>query len=250
MADALAVLDRFGLERAWVIGHSWGGHLALHLAVAHPERVAGLLCINPLGADLSVFDDFEETLSRTLTPTQMERIHEIDERRRARDVTEADLVERFGLIWVPFFVDPGDASEPPAHVGVEASIETNRSISEHSDRRTLANGLGGVTAPGALRARRGRPAAAALLDRDRRADSRRAGRDDPRLRPLPVARAAGRLPLSRRARPQSVTSAAAPYMRESRGTTSSTLTCEHQAMSSSSPGGPYVRALIPSIASG
>jgi pimeloyl-ACP methyl ester carboxylesterase len=147
MADALAVLDLFGLERAWVIGHSWGGHLALHLAVAHPERVAGVLCVNPLGADLSVFDDHEETLSRTLTPAQMDRIHEIDERRRARDVTEADLVERFGLIWVPFFADPADASEPPARVGVEASIETNRSISEHFANGTLANGLGDVRAP-------------------------------------------------------------------------------------------------------
>ncbi|MBI4172546.1 MAG: alpha/beta hydrolase [Actinobacteria bacterium] len=34
MADALAVLDRFGVDRAWAIGHSWGGHLALHLLVA------------------------------------------------------------------------------------------------------------------------------------------------------------------------------------------------------------------------
>jgi pimeloyl-ACP methyl ester carboxylesterase len=147
VADALAVLDLFGLDRAWLIGHSWGGHLALHLAVAHPERVAGLLCINPLGANLSVFDDFEDTLSRTLTPAQMDRIHEIDERRRARDVTESDLVERFGLIWVPFFADPAHATEPPASVGVEASIETNRSISEHSERGTLANGLGSVQAP-------------------------------------------------------------------------------------------------------
>lgn len=147
MDDALAVLDRFELERAWVIGHSWGGHLALHLVVGHPERVAGVLCINPLGADLSVFDDHEATLRRSLTPDQMERIHEIDERRRARNVTEADLVERFGLIWVPFFVDPEGASEPPAHVGVEASIETNRSIVEHSDRATLAEGLGRVGVP-------------------------------------------------------------------------------------------------------
>lgn len=33
-------------------------------------------------------------------------------------------------------------------------------------------------------------------------------------------------------------SAASPIMREKRGTTSSRLSCAHQAMSSSSPGGP------------
>ena len=90
MADALAVLDRFGLERDGRSATRGVGHLALHLAVAYPERVAGLLCINPLGADLSVFDDFEETLSRTLTRAQMERIHEIDSAQRVRDVTEAE----------------------------------------------------------------------------------------------------------------------------------------------------------------
>jgi proline iminopeptidase len=43
MNDALAVLDTFGLERVWAIGQSWGGQLALHLAVAHPERLYGVV---------------------------------------------------------------------------------------------------------------------------------------------------------------------------------------------------------------
>ena len=36
------MLDAFGIERAWAIGHSWGGHLALHLLVTHPERLHGV----------------------------------------------------------------------------------------------------------------------------------------------------------------------------------------------------------------
>lgn len=39
VADALGVLDERGVDRAWLVGHSWGGHLAFHIAVAHPERV-------------------------------------------------------------------------------------------------------------------------------------------------------------------------------------------------------------------
>jgi pimeloyl-ACP methyl ester carboxylesterase len=54
VADAVAVLDSFGLERAWAIGHSWGGHLALHLALANPERLLGLVLVDPLGADPDV----------------------------------------------------------------------------------------------------------------------------------------------------------------------------------------------------
>ena len=47
MDDALAVLDAREVERAWAIGHSWGGHLALHLLVAHPERLLGVVGSRP-----------------------------------------------------------------------------------------------------------------------------------------------------------------------------------------------------------
>ena len=50
VADALAVLDALGLERAWLLGHSWGGHLAMHVAVTHPERLHGLISVSALGA--------------------------------------------------------------------------------------------------------------------------------------------------------------------------------------------------------
>lgn len=48
--DAIAILDALALERVWLIGHSWGGHLAMQVAVAAPERVRGLIAINTLGA--------------------------------------------------------------------------------------------------------------------------------------------------------------------------------------------------------
>ncbi len=41
VADALAVLDAAGAERAFVVGNSMGGFTALHLALRHPERTLG-----------------------------------------------------------------------------------------------------------------------------------------------------------------------------------------------------------------
>src|SRR6201987_3694694 len=41
------VLDRLGVERAIVVGHSWGGALALAFALDFPERTAGLVLIAP-----------------------------------------------------------------------------------------------------------------------------------------------------------------------------------------------------------
>lgn len=46
MAELLrAALDRLGIERATVLGHSMGGVIAMRLAAAHPERVERLILV-------------------------------------------------------------------------------------------------------------------------------------------------------------------------------------------------------------
>jgi pimeloyl-ACP methyl ester carboxylesterase len=45
--DLEAVLDGLGIERAMLAGASMGAHTLLWLALAHPERVAGLVVITP-----------------------------------------------------------------------------------------------------------------------------------------------------------------------------------------------------------
>ena len=62
--DVRGFLDRHGIERARVVGHSMGGKVATCLALAHPERVSRLCVVdiapveyryNPLGDDLAGF---------------------------------------------------------------------------------------------------------------------------------------------------------------------------------------------------
>ena len=47
--DIAAVVDTLSLERFVLVGHSMGGGAALLYAGSHPDRVAGLLLVDPIG---------------------------------------------------------------------------------------------------------------------------------------------------------------------------------------------------------
>jgi pimeloyl-ACP methyl ester carboxylesterase len=44
--DAVTALDALGLSRVLVVGHSWGGAIALTLAARHPGRALGVIAID------------------------------------------------------------------------------------------------------------------------------------------------------------------------------------------------------------
>ena len=68
--DAVAMLDAAGWDRAWVLGHSWGGHLAMHLATSHPDRLVGVISMSALGSagDGGAADFEAENVSRARPP--------------------------------------------------------------------------------------------------------------------------------------------------------------------------------------
>src|SRR5262245_61460328 len=146
-ADAVAVLDALGVERAWAIGHSWGGHLALHLGHLHPNRLLGLLLIDALGADPTVFADLDANLRRGLSNEERARVDEIEARRRTGDASEAGLVERYRLLWPQYFARRETAFASPSRVGVRCSIDTNSSIAAHYSVETLVFALPGLSIP-------------------------------------------------------------------------------------------------------
>jgi pimeloyl-ACP methyl ester carboxylesterase len=47
VADLCTVLDALGLEQVVLVGNSRGGEIALNAALAHPDRVAGLVLVAP-----------------------------------------------------------------------------------------------------------------------------------------------------------------------------------------------------------
>ena len=79
ISDAVAVMDALGWDKPVVVGHSWGGHFAMHLAVAHPERIGALVIIDALGAiGDGGMAEFGPNLMRGLSEAAKERLADLD----------------------------------------------------------------------------------------------------------------------------------------------------------------------------
>jgi pimeloyl-ACP methyl ester carboxylesterase len=128
--DARRVLDALGWEKAYVVGHSWGGHLALHVAVGLPERVLGALAVDPLG---SVGDgrwpEFDQEMFRRTPEAVRERARELDELTTQGTADEELALEGLRLVWPAYFADPAAAPPmPELRIATERGAEMGRSI--------------------------------------------------------------------------------------------------------------------------
>jgi len=47
--DVIALMDNLGIDRFAVLGHSWGGNVAINLAAKHPNRISALVMIDVQG---------------------------------------------------------------------------------------------------------------------------------------------------------------------------------------------------------
>lgn len=100
-ADAVAVLDAVGVDRATLVGASRGGTIALDTAVEFPDRVAGVMTIGSAASGMPFADGTPEELA---IDEQIEALYD------AGDV-EAALRREVELWWVgprriPDDVDP------------------------------------------------------------------------------------------------------------------------------------------------
>ena len=133
--DTVAVLDCLGWPQAFVVGHSWGGHLALRLVAARPQRLLGALAVEPLGVvgDGGMAAFAAEMQARTAKEAR-DRAQELDERAMAGQGTLEDAVEGLRLMWPSYFGDPEKVQPmPPISISLEAYAGIMEDIAEGFD---------------------------------------------------------------------------------------------------------------------
>jgi pimeloyl-ACP methyl ester carboxylesterase len=152
VADAIAVLDELGIEQAVVLGHSWGGHLALHLALAAPDRVTGLVLVDSLGAagDGGVVE-MGQHLGERLLPENVGAYTAVSERLGGPEPTEDDMTESLRLLWPGYFADPAAILpfSPDWRLSFAAYAGTFGSVAEHLSGGFAAK-LAGIGVPAVL----------------------------------------------------------------------------------------------------
>jgi pimeloyl-ACP methyl ester carboxylesterase len=128
--DARRVLDTLGWDRAYVVGHSWGGHLALHAAEALPYRLLGVLSVDPLGAvGDGRWPEFDEEMLRRTPADVREMARELDELTTEGAADEELALEGLRLVWPAYFADPATAPPMPEfRIATERGAEMVQSI--------------------------------------------------------------------------------------------------------------------------
>jgi pimeloyl-ACP methyl ester carboxylesterase len=124
VADLVAVLDGLGWDTAYLMGHSWGGHLVFHAGVAIPERLDGVLAVDPLGA---VGDGgmaaFGAEMAARVAEESRERARELDEKDMAGEATPEESREALSLFWPSYFAEPAAAPPmPPVEFSQPANL--------------------------------------------------------------------------------------------------------------------------------
>ena len=147
VADIAAVLDGLDWDTAYLMGHSWGGHLVFHAALGIPGRLAGVLSVDPLGAvgDGGAEAFGAEMLAR-VPEASRERARVLDEKDTAGESTPEEDLEAFSLFWGSYFADPAAAPSMP-HVAFSQPANQGLWADLKARLPELDSSLGSITVP-------------------------------------------------------------------------------------------------------
>lgn len=150
VCDALDVLDAQAEEPVVLVGHSWGGYLALQIALAAGDRVRGVLVVDGLG---STGDGGSSALGaelrRRLARRDRDRSDEIDARLSGPDATDEDALESLRLLWPGYFADPPTAPALPEGMRLSLACASGSAMSAMEDlgSGSFAERLAAISVP-------------------------------------------------------------------------------------------------------
>jgi pimeloyl-ACP methyl ester carboxylesterase len=143
--DLLMVCEGLRSDAIWILGHSWGGHLAMH-AIAAADRFRGAVILEPLGAvpdggQAAMLDHFASRLS----PAEASEWIRLEQLSATNGHSPERSIAQLSIIWPFYFSEP--AAAPPMPPIKRGPGDHDASISDHFDKQTLVNRLPTASTP-------------------------------------------------------------------------------------------------------
>jgi pimeloyl-ACP methyl ester carboxylesterase len=146
--DLLAVLDELAWDRAWLVGHSFGGIILLLAMVAAPDRVLGGLGVDPLGAvGDGGWDALGKALQARIPGDAWQRSEDIDARVMAGTASDDEHRESWRIMWPAYFAEPEHAPPFPEGLRVSTAAYAGVTASLGPELPALAAALPEIRAP-------------------------------------------------------------------------------------------------------
>ena len=138
---ALAILDALQIEKAHVIGNSFGGSLAISLAIQAPERINRLVLMGSVGLDFELTRGLDKTWGYTPSVDNMRELLDIFAYDRSL-VTDELAKLRYEASVRPGVQEAYSAMFPaPRQNGIRAMASDERDIAGISHETLIIHGL-------------------------------------------------------------------------------------------------------------
>jgi proline iminopeptidase len=147
--DLDAIRGALGAETVDLLGHSFGGLLALHYALRHPESVRSLIIVDGDPTTLRDWNHFRQVIATRRTSEEAERLEGIQAQQGWQRRPQA-VEEYYRIFLRPYFGDPEFASD--LRFGfVDNSFEklniTSQAVRSDLGEWDLTDTLSSITAP-------------------------------------------------------------------------------------------------------
>ena len=138
--QTLGVMDALGIEKAHLIGNSFGGAIALRLATQHPDRVGKLVLMGSMGVEFEITEGLDKVWGYNGTIEDMRLV--LDQFAYSRKLVNEELAQvRYKASVEPGFQEAFSSMFPaPRQQWVSAMVTDEEEIKKLTHRTLVMHG--------------------------------------------------------------------------------------------------------------
>lgn len=119
--DLDAIRKAYKLDKIAILGHSWGGLLAMHYAIAHPEHVEKVILSNSCPATAEGYAAFLQEYQKRLAPYQDE-LKKLENSQAFASGDLSAISEYCRIIFKTYFYDPDKIDQMNLNMTSQAAM--------------------------------------------------------------------------------------------------------------------------------